>query len=102
MKFGIHGYSLGGGIAQTVARRMNLDFLVVDRSFSSLGQVASKWLSGKARFALNLFTLWDQFHYLDYYKYKGIKVIIQDPKDEVIPYEAQLASGTMRLCLTGG
>lgn len=81
---------------------MNLDFLVVDRSFSSLGQVASKWLSGKARFALNLFTLWDQFHYLDYYKYKGIKVIIQDPKDEVIPYEAQLASGTMRLCLTGG
>ncbi|CAD8123968.1 unnamed protein product [Paramecium sonneborni] len=89
-RFGIQGYSLGGSIASEVALENNLDFLIVDRTFSSIGQVASKCFSSHIRMILNIITDWDKPQYMNYWNYKGHKLIVQDSKDEIIPYVAQL------------
>ncbi|CAD8108203.1 unnamed protein product [Paramecium primaurelia] len=89
-RFGIQGYSLGGSIAGEVALLNNLDFLIVDRTFSSIGQVASKCFSSRIRMLLNILTDWDKPQYMNYWNYKGHKLIVQDSKDEIIPYVAQL------------
>ncbi|CAD8211978.1 unnamed protein product [Paramecium octaurelia] len=95
-RFGIQGYSLGGSIAGEVALLNNLDFLIVDRTFSSLGQVASKCFSSRIRMILNIVTDWDKPIYMNYWNYKGHKLIVQDSKDEIIPYVAQLQVAVAR------
>ncbi|CAK69073.1 unnamed protein product (macronuclear) [Paramecium tetraurelia] len=96
MRFGIQGYSLGGSIAGEVALLNNLDFLIVDRTFSSLGQVASKCFSSRIRMLLNIITDWDKPQYMNYWNYRGHKLIVQDSKDEIIPYVAQLQVAVAR------
>jgi len=39
-QLGVHGESLGGMIAVHVAKTKNTDFLLADRTFSSLSEVA--------------------------------------------------------------
>ncbi|CAD8106330.1 unnamed protein product [Paramecium primaurelia] len=96
MRFGIQGYSLGGSIAGEVALLNNLDFLIVDRTFSSIGQIASKCFSSRIRMLFNIITDWDKPYYMNYWNYRGHKLIVQDSKDEVIPYVAQLQVAVAR------
>ncbi|CAD8102833.1 unnamed protein product [Paramecium primaurelia] len=94
---GVHGQSLGGMVASEVAYKMKLSFLIVDRSFSSLGQVAATMFSSSSvRFIYNCLVSWDKPNYLSYYNYVGPKLIIQDPKDEILPYESQLQTAIVR------
>ncbi|CAD8188302.1 unnamed protein product [Paramecium octaurelia] len=94
---GAHGQSLGGMVAAEVAYQMKLSFLIVDRSFSSLGQVAAAMFSSTTiRFIYNCLVSWDRPNYLAYYNYVGPKLIIQDPKDEILPYESQLQTAVVR------
>ncbi|CAK62025.1 unnamed protein product (macronuclear) [Paramecium tetraurelia] len=98
---GAHGQSLGGMVAAEVAYKMKLQFLIVDRSFSSLGQVAAAMFSSSTvRFIYNCLVSWDKPNYLAYYKYVGPKLIIQDPKDEILPYESQLQTAVVRCHFT--
>lgn len=41
-KIGAHGYSLGGSVASHIALKKQLDFLIADRTFSSVSDIASK------------------------------------------------------------
>ncbi|CAD8188357.1 unnamed protein product [Paramecium pentaurelia] len=91
---GIHGLSLGGMFASEIAQKLNLSFLIADRTFSSLGQIAA------AIFLLNCIVNWDYPNYLSFYNFKGPKLIIQDAVDEIIPYIAQLQTSLVRQYFT--
>ncbi|CAD8120658.1 unnamed protein product [Paramecium sonneborni] len=94
---GTHGQSLGGMVASEIAYQLKLSFLIVDRSFSSLGQVAATMFSSSIiRFIYNCLVSWDHPNYISYYNYLGPKLIIQDPKDEILPYESQLQTAVVR------
>ncbi|CAD8108931.1 unnamed protein product [Paramecium sonneborni] len=98
---GVHGYSLGGMIATEIAYKLNLSFLVADRTFSSLGQTASIMFNfSYMKLILYCLVNWDYPNYLSYYNFKGPKIIIQDANDEMIPYQAQLQTSLVRLFFT--
>ena len=86
-KIGAHGQSLGGAVAAHLARHCSLDFLLIDRSFSSLDSVV-KASYGKLAFVtlkvLSLFS-WN-FDTTENYIYANTyKVIASDPNDDLIP-----------------
>ncbi|KAM3146623.1 hypothetical protein pb186bvf_001153 [Paramecium bursaria] len=89
-RFGIHGYSLGGSVASYAAVRQSFDFLILDRTFTSVGQIASKGIHPIMRAILSTFTNYSQPNYRDYCDYRGHKIIITDTQDEIIPYLAQM------------
>ncbi|KRX04633.1 hypothetical protein PPERSA_04448 [Pseudocohnilembus persalinus] len=65
----VHGQSLGGMFATNIGRKKNIQFLLADRTFGVLSDVATYGLG---------------------------RVIAFDPKDEVIPYLASLKSNVSR------
>ncbi|CAD8088129.1 unnamed protein product [Paramecium primaurelia] len=98
---GIHGLSLGGMFASEIAQKLNLSFLIADRTFSSLGQIAAAMFNSSIlRFLLNCIVNWDNPNYLSFYNFKGPKLIIQDAVDEIIPYIAQLQTSLVRQYFT--
>ena len=60
-KIGVHGQSLGGSVACHLARNCNIDFVFIDRSFSSIDKVAEISYGNIASTALKFLTLykWD-------------------------------------------
>lgn len=89
----IHGESLGGMVACHLARKYKIDLLVCDRTFASLDGVANRMLGTWAGLGLRYLGLWFTNVVADYLAADCHKVILQDPKDEIIAYPASLRSG---------
>ena len=63
---GLHGESMGGAIACYIASRIDVNFMLCDRTFSSLDMVAQVSFGSVARVLLRLFTRWDLAPIHDY------------------------------------
>jgi hypothetical protein len=58
-KIGVHGESLGGCVASYIAKKCNVDFVFIDRTFSSLTDVAYWTFGGKfMEVVFKIFTRW--------------------------------------------
>jgi pimeloyl-ACP methyl ester carboxylesterase len=89
-KVGVHGYSMGGLAASHLAKKKNLDFLVADRTFSSLTRVADT-VPGKVLYYLYSWTTgWDNDSADAFLKAKCYKILIFDARDVAIPLVSSL------------
>lgn len=101
LKIGIHGYSMGGAVACHLAKTQNVDMIIADRTFSSLGSMV-KALYGKHLFRLfSFFTfcwwnLWNDEKYLFANCYK---LIACDPMDEIVIESCSLKQGLTNLII---
>mmetsp|Transcript_36501 Transcript_36501/g.42009 ORF Transcript_36501/g.42009 Transcript_36501/m.42009 type:complete len:185 (+) Transcript_36501:837-1391(+) len=86
-KIGVHGQSLGGAVACHLARNCNLDFVFVDRSFSSLNKVVEVSYGKIPLIMLKVlsFFSWKFDAATNYRLATTYKVIGADPRDELIP-----------------
>lgn len=57
---GVHGESLGGLVATHLAYSKKLDFLIADRTFSCLSDVAHYGMGKIFKILFKLFTNWDK------------------------------------------
>lgn len=89
----VHGESLGGMVACHLARKYKIDLLVCDRTFASLDGVANRMLGTWAGLGLKYLGFWFTNVVSDYLAADCHKVILQDPKDEIIAFPASLRSG---------
>ena len=85
-KIGVHGESMGGCVASFIAKKCNVDFVFVDRTFSSLVDVAYWTIGGKV--VANIFkflTRWTDQCWLNFYEIKNTyKVFGGDCRDTMI------------------
>jgi hypothetical protein len=92
-KIGIHGESLGGCIAAHIAKVTNPDFLLCDRTYSSL---FSAILVKYGKLAYYLFRLTghkDMDTTEVYLSFESPKLIVNDPNDQMIKNLSSLKSG---------
>ncbi|OMJ81033.1 hypothetical protein SteCoe_18596 [Stentor coeruleus] len=90
---GVHGESLGGCIATYLARECILDFLIADRTFSSLPTVAF-YNFGKIAYWMYRLGRGDTSECItDYLTAKCFKVILSDPHDNMISDLSSLKAG---------
>ena len=97
-KFGVYGYSVGGGSAVFIANQRKLDVLVCDRNFTNVSEIVRD-IPYIGRFLYYLVKILN-FKY-DYNinqfinsKNKNIcKIVLCDPDDEIIPNSASLKAG---------
>ena len=93
-KLGAHGTSIGGSVANFLARQPSLiDFVFIDRSFGSLDSVAEHMCGGRwAAYGLKFLSgVWDTDSCEDYIYSNCYKVIGQDAGgDEIIPERSSL------------
>jgi alpha/beta superfamily hydrolase len=98
-KLGIHGTSLGGSVASYAASKCVVDYVLIDRTFSSLPEIAY-WISYQGSCAsktiLNLFKFFScgwscntDEHYRQIFP-ETYKVFTQDTNDEIIAFKASL------------
>lgn len=59
-KVGVHGLSMGGMVAAHIGSLGLVDFLFVDRSFSSLTDVPLYSMGRWAQIGMKVFTLWKE------------------------------------------
>lgn len=95
-KLGVHGCSLGGLVATYLANSKSLDFLVGDRTFSSIDQVAAYAFHPIVSYLMLFFTFWDMPTSPQYLDTKCFKLTTFDPKDDVIPMMSSLAFGATK------
>jgi hypothetical protein len=95
IEIGVHGQSLGGAVAAHLARNCNMDFVLIDRSFSSLAKVVEYSYGRIANILLNILTFftWKLDTTNNYIYANTYKVIAYDPKDEVIPELSSVKNG---------
>ena len=98
-RLGIHGESLGGAIACHLAKNRLVEFLFVDRSFSSLGDIA------KFNFNKIVYWIFKAFHWdrtcvsSDYCSVECYKILSSDPQDTMINDLASLKNGVAIKCI---
>jgi hypothetical protein len=78
-----------------LARNCNMDFVLIDRSFSSLSKVVEQSYGKLANAMLNILTFftWKLDTTNNYIYANTYKVIAYDPKDEVIPELSSVKNG---------
>ena len=59
-KVGVHGLSMGGMVATHIANKGLVDFMLVDRSFSSLYEVPLYSMGKWAKIGMKFLTLWKE------------------------------------------
>ena len=97
-KFGVYGYSVGGGSAIYLANQRNLDVLICDRNFSNISEIVKDIpYLGRFLYYLVIFLIFkydDNINEFIESKNKNIcKIVLCDPDDEIIPNNASLKSG---------
>jgi len=98
-KLGVQGESLGGMVATYLGANSKIDFLFVDRSFSSLEEVAFHNFGKWGWVAYKIFGRWKLDCSLDYLKTDCYKVLSSDPNDSMIKDLASLKSGVaLKVC----
>ena len=97
-RFGVYGYSVGGGSAIYLACQRNLDVLICDRNFSCVKDILKEmpYVGNVLYYLLKI----NDFKYdsntdeFAHSKNKNIcKVVLCDPNDEIIPNSASLKVG---------
>ena len=92
-KLGVHGESLGGCIAIYLAKECVLDFLIADRTFSSLSAVAF-FNFGRLAYWIYKLARGDDFDSVsDYLAVNCFKILMSDPNDQMITDLSSLKSG---------
>ena len=97
-KYGVFGYSVGGGCATFLCQKRYLDILICDRNYTNVSSIARSYSSfGEFLYFLSkiLHFKYD-YNVSEYIKSKNkniCKIILCDPEDEVIPNSASLKSG---------
>ena len=97
-RFGVYGYSVGGGSAIYLACQRNLDVLICDRNFSCVKDILKEmpYVGNVLYYLLKIIDFkydsnTDEFAHS---KNKNIcKVVLCDPNDEIIPNSASLKVG---------
>ena len=89
-KIGVHGGSMGGFVACHLARYCNLDYACVDRTFSSLVNVARYSFGRALSHLFSIITRWNDDTSENFIQAPCFKVVTFDPKDEVIQLQASL------------
>jgi len=97
-KFGVFGYSVGGGCATFLAQNRKLDVLICDRNYSNISEIAKAFpFIGKILYYLSkivCFKYDDNISEFINTKNKNIlKIVLCDPDDEIIPDTASIKSG---------
>lgn len=93
VKIGVHGISIGGLPASHLGRIGVLDFLFVDRTFSTIESIPNQVSTWVTPF-LKLILFWSSpDNSRDYVFSNCYKVIGQDPNDEVIEDVCSLKTG---------
>ena len=95
-KIGVFGRSLGGSFATHLAANYpkHIEFLMVDRSFSSLEAMGRNALAGSCNGCL-LDTLgqgWTMLSAKNFYKAECFKLLTQDPHDNIVDQLSALSS----------
>eukprot|EP00612_Vaucheria_litorea_P006047 CAMPEP_0171465922 /NCGR_PEP_ID=MMETSP0945-20130129/8867_1 /TAXON_ID=109269 /ORGANISM="Vaucheria litorea, Strain CCMP2940" /LENGTH=616 /DNA_ID=CAMNT_0011993747 /DNA_START=566 /DNA_END=2413 /DNA_ORIENTATION=+ len=98
---GIHGESIGGMVASSVAHKAQVDLAILDRTFSSLPAAAQRLLGPWTDFGLWLVTGWSTDSATNYMKIKCPKLIACDPNDAIIADTASLKVGVALLSEIG-
>ena len=98
IKFGVYGYSVGGGSAIYIADKRNLDALICDRNFSSVGDIVKDlpYIGGVLYYLLKILNFKYDYNVNEFMNSKNknvCKIILCDPEDEIIPNCASLKSG---------
>ena len=97
-RYGVFGYSVGGGSATFLCQKRNLDILICDRNYTNVSSIARSYSSyGEFLHFLSkiLYFKYD-YNVSEFIKSKNkkiCKIILCDPDDEVIPNSASLKSG---------
>ncbi|CAN0179894.1 unnamed protein product [Scytosiphon promiscuus] len=92
-RLAVHGESIGGVAAASVARNSQVDLLVLDRSFASLSAVAQRLMGGWTKWAIWGFTGWDVHVASDYLACRCYKVLACDPEDMIIAEASSAKAG---------
>eukprot|EP01029_Cantina_marsupialis_P021152 TRINITY_DN502_c0_g1_i1.p1 TRINITY_DN502_c0_g1~~TRINITY_DN502_c0_g1_i1.p1 ORF type:complete len:1509 (+),score=414.87 TRINITY_DN502_c0_g1_i1:88-4614(+) len=96
-KIGVHGISVGGLCATQIAKRCEeIDVLIADRTFASLRAIASHLFGSWAGWTMENLMNWSASVINDYIAFKGPKLAIYDPADEIICEPASLKTGIAR------
>jgi len=97
-KYGVFGYSVGGGSATFLSQKRHLDILICDRNYTKVSTIARSYSSyGEFLYFLSkILNFKYDYNVSEYIKSKNkniCKIILCDPQDEVIPNSASLKSG---------
>ena len=97
-KYGVYGYSVGGGSAMYVASQRYLDALICDRNFSSVGDILKEipFIGRMLYYLLKIVDFKYDSNINDFVQSKNkniCKVVLCDPNDEIIPNSASIKVG---------
>jgi hypothetical protein len=90
---GVHGESIGGAIAATLAKTVDIKFCFSDRSFSSIGEVAKYNVVTLAGGIMRLTTGWREDFADDFAKVKCYKLLSSDYQDMTVHDLASMMTG---------
>ncbi|CAG9310833.1 unnamed protein product [Blepharisma stoltei] len=92
-KIGIHGESFGGCIAANLARKLNVQFVFLDRCFSSLNEMAFYNFGIVASYIYKYIGRWHVDVTSDFISCECYKILAVDPQDGTIHDLASLKTG---------
>ena len=97
-KFGVYGYSVGGGSAIFVANQRKLDVLICDRNFTNVSEIVKDipyigWFLNYLVKVLNFKYDYNINEFMNSKNKNICKIVLCDPDDEIIPNSASLKSG---------
>ena len=97
-KYGVYGYSVGGGSAIYIANQRNVDVLICDRNFSCVGEILRDiyFFGGILYFLYKIINFKYDYNVSEFIKSKNnniCKIVLCDPEDEIIPDSASLKVG---------
>ena len=95
-QIGVHGTSLGGLVSTYLANSKKLDFLCADRTFGSIAEVAKYSFGYVAKFLFMFLVDWNVDLSINYFSSSSYKVLIYDPRDEIITLLSSLFFGTLK------
>ena len=103
-KFGVYGYSVGGGSAMFIANQRQLDVLICDRNFTNVCEIVKNipyvgWLLFYLVKILNFKYDYNINQFIESKNNNICKVVLCDPDDEIIPNSASLKSGISKYIL---
>ena len=97
-KFGVYGYSVGGGSAIFVANKRKLDVLICDRNFTNVSEIVKDipyvgWFLNYLVKVLNFKYDYNINEFMNSKNKNICKIVLCDPDDEIIPNSASLKAG---------
>ena len=97
-KFGVYGYSVGGGSAIFVANQRKLDVLICDRNFTDVSEIARDipYIGRVLYYLVKILNFKYDYNINEFINSKNkniCKIVLCDPDDEIVPNSASLKTG---------